>query len=208
MAGIGLYGVYYSKATVTDGVLTGYQGVKTMGKAVSANFEAADSNDNNLWANNAIAETDAAAAAGGTLTVTLDRLTEDAHEDLFGLEKKTEKVTIGETEVTGTGFDYTGDEQNAAVGVAFIRWKQENQSRALHEAVIFSYCTFHEGSEEFETYDGDDGVEWKTPELEAIVSGGATTGAYPWRKKYTFPTQEAAVAFITAYFAAPAGGGE
>ena len=203
MAGIGLYGVFYAKATIADGALTGYQGAKSMGKAISASFEpGSDGNDNHLWANNAIAESDAAAAAGGTLTVTLDRLTEEAHEDLFGLTKKEESVNVGDSPVTGTGYDYTGNEQSAAVGVAFIRWRQEDQSRAFHEAVIFSHCTFHEPDESFETYDADNGVEWQTPELEATVAGGTSTGTFPWRKKYTFPTQEAAVAFIKNYFAA------
>lgn len=203
MAGIGLYGVFYAKATITDGALSGYEGVKTMGDAISANFESgADGNDKNLWANNAIAETDAAAAAGGKLTLTLDRLTEEAHEDLFGLTKKEEKVNVGESPVTGTGYDYTGDEQSSVVGVAFIRWNQIKQSRAFHEAVIYSHCTFHEPDESSKTYDKDSGVEWQTPELEATVAGGTSTGNFPWRKKYTFPTQEAAVAFIKQYFAA------
>ena len=99
-------------------------------------------------------------------------------------------------------------EQANAVGVAFIRWKQENNSREIYEAVIYSYCTFSEPSEETSTYNGDDGVEWQTPELEAEVSGSTVTGAYPWRKRYTFPSQAAAVQFITNYFAAPTQNGE
>lgn len=203
MAGIGLYGVFYAKATIEDGVITGYQGSKMMGSALSASFEAgSNSKDNNLWANNAIAESDAAAAAGGTLTVNLDRLTEEAHEDIFGLTKKEEQVNVGDSPVTGTGFDYTGDEQAAVVGVAFIRWNQIKQSRKYHEAVIYSHCTFHEPDEDSKTYNNDDGIEWQTPELEATVAGGTSTGSFPWRKKYTFPTQEAAIEFIKQYFAA------
>ena len=38
MAGIGMYGVYYSKATIANGVVTGYAGVQAMGKAISASF--------------------------------------------------------------------------------------------------------------------------------------------------------------------------
>ena len=66
MAGIGLYGVYYSKATLnSDGVLQSYGGVQTMGKAISATFEPVDTNSNPLYANNGIAEKDAAGGAGG-----------------------------------------------------------------------------------------------------------------------------------------------
>lgn len=191
MAGIGLYGVYYSKAVLTDGILTGYSGVETMGKAISASFEPADAGGDPLYANNGIAERDAAAGAGGTLTLTLDRLIASAAADLFGLTETTEG--------DGTGFNYTGTELANPVGVAFIRWKQENNDRNIHEAVIYSYVTFNEPSEDFQTM--EESVEWQTPELEGTVSGGAVTGAKPWRKKFTFDSQEDAIDFITAYFA-------
>ena len=67
MAGIGLYGVYYSKATIADGVVTGYAGVQQMGKAISASFEQTEPNDNPLFANNGIAEHDSHAGSGGTV---------------------------------------------------------------------------------------------------------------------------------------------
>lgn len=192
MAGIGLYGVYYSKAVIEDGILTGYSGVETMGKAISASFEPADAGGNPLYANNGIAERDAAGGAGGTLTLTLDRLNADAAADLFGLTK----VTEGD----GTGFNFTGNELAAPVGVAFIRWSQIENVRTYHEAVIYSYVTFAPTTEDFATM--EDTVDWQTPELEGTVSGGAVTGALPWAKKFTFETQEDAIDFITDYFAA------
>jgi len=196
MAGIGLYGVYYSKATLTNGVLTGYSGIETMGKAISATFEPADTNDNPLYANNGVAERDAVGGAGGTLSLTLDRLTEDAYADLFGLTKKT--ATVGT--VTGSGFDFSGDELANAVGVAFIRWAQEENDRGHYQAVIFSYVMFSPPSDEYQTM--GESVEWQTPEIEGTVSGGAVTGALPWKKVYDFPDQDSAISFITSYFAA------
>lgn len=199
MAGIGLYGVYYSKATMSSGVVASYTGVETMGKAISASFEPNDADENNLYANNAIAETDASAGAGGTLTLTLDRLNADAIADLFGLTKTTETVTVGTATETGTGFNYTGSEQANTVGVAFIRQKQEDNDRDIHEAVIFSACTFHMPSEEAQTL--GESVEWQTPEIEGTVT--TNTGALPWCKKFTFETQAAAEQFITDFFAVP-----
>ena len=199
MAGIGLYGVYYSKCVLTDGVLTGYSGAETMGKAISATFEPQDANANPLYANNGIAERDAAAAAGGTLNVTLDRLIREAMADLFGLTAST--ATVGE--VTGEGFDFTGNELSAPVGVAFVKWSQENNSRAHYQAVIFSYVMFSPGSDSYNTM--GESVEWQTPELSGTVSGGAVTGAYPWKKVFDFPDQDSAIAFITTYFAASNG---
>ena len=195
MAGIGLYGVYYAKATLTNGVLTGYGGVKTMGKAISATFEPADAADNPLYANNGIAERDASGGAGGTLSVTLDQLDRTAMGDLFGLTAATSVVSG----VTGTGFDFTGNELSAPVGVAFVKWNQINNDRANYQAVIFSYVMFSPSSESYQTL--GESVDWQTPELSGIVSGGAVTGAKPWKKVYDFATQEAAIQFITNYFA-------
>lgn len=196
MAGIGLYGVYYSKAVLTDGIVTGYSGIEQMGKAISATFEPVDAVGNPLYANNGIAERDAAAAAGGTLTLTLDRLTQDAYADLFGLTVQSE--TVGE--VTGSGFDYTGNEVAAPVGVAFVKWSQIENNRNHYQAVIFSYVTFSAPSDEYQTM--EESVEWQTPEIEGTVSGGAVTGALPWKKVYDFPDQASCIAFITNYFAA------
>lgn len=197
MAGIGLYGVYYAKCSLTNGVLTGYSGgVKTMGKAISASFDPAEAADNPLYANNGIAERDASSGAGGTLSVTLDQLDRAAMADLFGLTAATSVVSG----VTGNGFDFTGNELSAPVGVAFVRWNQINNSRANYQAVIFSYAMFSPASESYQTL--GESVEWQTPELSAIVSGGAVTGTKPWKKVYDFATQEAAIQFITNYFAA------
>ena len=175
MAGIGLYGVYYSKATLTNGVLTGYGGIKTMGKAISASFEPSAANDNPLYANNGIAERDASGGSGGTLNVTLDQLDRTAMGDLFGLTASTSVVSG----VTGTGFDFTGNELSAPVGVAFVRWNQINNDRSNYQAVIFSYVMFSPSSESYQTL--GESVEWQTPELSGIVSGGAVTGAKPMR---------------------------
>ena len=197
MAGIGLYGVYYAKCSLTNGVLTGYTGgVKTMGKAISATFDPAEANDNPLYANNGIAERDAAGGAGGTLAVTLDQLDRAAMADLFGLTAATSVVSG----VTGNGFDITGNELSNPVGVGFVRWNQINNSRANYQAVIFSYVMFSPSSESYQTL--GESVEWQTPELSGIVSGGAVTGTKPWKKVYDFATQEAAIQFISNYFAA------
>ena len=204
MAGIGLYGVYYSKATLSSGVIQSYTGISQMGKAISASYEPASAgNDNNLWANNAIAEVDATAAAGGTLSVTVDKVSADAAADLFGLTKGTKTVTVGGTSVTGTGFSYSGNEVANPCGVAFIRWNQENNVRTYYEVVIFAHCTFQQPSEAYATYNGDNGVEWQTPELSATVAAGPSVGTYPWREKYVFSTEAAAIQYITDRFAAP-----
>jgi len=199
MAYIGLYGVFYSKATMTSGQVASYTGKSTMGNAISAGFEPNSASESKLYANNVVAEVDSTNAAGGKLTLTVDKLSADAIADLFGMTKKTETVTVGTETATGTGFDYGTSDTANTVGVAFIRQKQEGNSRAHYEAVIYSAVTFSPPKDAAQTI--GESIEWQTPELEGTVT--TNTGALPWAKKYEFATQAAAEAFITNYFATP-----
>ena len=206
MAGIGMYGVYYSKATVANGVVTGYAGVKTMGKAISASFEPNTPDDNPLYANNAVAENDSSGASGGTLTLTLDRLTQEAAADLYGLTVEDVEVTVGDTpgtQVEGTALKYTGNEQSAPVGVAFIRQNQVDGVRN-HEVILYRRATFSMPADSAQTM--GESIEWQTPEIEASVMGLEGDGTNAWFEQVIFPTQEAAIAYITNYFKESAGG--
>ena len=206
MAGIGMYGVYYSKATIANGVVTGYAGVKTMGKAISASFEPNTPDDNPLYANNAVAENDSSGASGGTLTLTLDRLTQEAAADLYGLTVEDVEVTVGDTpgtQVEGTALKYTGNEQSAPVGVAFIRQNQVDGVRN-HEVILYRRATFSMPSDSAQTM--GESIEWQTPEIEASVMGLEGDGTNAWFEQVIFPTQEAAIAYITNYFKESAGG--
>lgn len=205
MAGIGMYGVYYSKATIANGVVTGYAGVKTMGKAISASFEPNTPDDNPLYANNSVAENDSSGASGGTLTLTLDRLTQEAAADLYGLTVEDVEVTVGDTpgtQVEGTALKYTGNEQSAPVGVAFIRQNQVDGVRN-HEVILYRRATFSMPADSAQTMGKS--IEWQAPEIEASVMGLEGDGTNAWFEQVIFPTQEAAIAYITQYFAATGG---
>lgn len=206
MAGIGMYGVYYSKATIANGVVTGYAGVQTMGKAISASFEPSTPDDNPLYANNAVGENDSSGASGGTLTLTLDRLTQDAAADLYGLTVEDVEVTVGDTpgtQVEGTALKYTGTEQSAPVGVAFIRQNQVDGVRN-HEVILYRRVTFSMPADNAQTM--GESIEWQTPEISGTVMGLEGDGSNAWFEQVIFPTQEAAIAYITDYFKADVGG--
>ena len=195
MAGIGMYGVYYSKATVENGVVTGYTGVKTMGKAISASFEPNTPDDNPLYANNAVAENDSSGASGGTLTITLDRLTMDAAADMYGLEVEEVEVTVGEgpgTQETGKALKFTGLEQSAPVGVAFIKQNQEDGVRN-HEVVLYRRATFSMPGEEAQTM--GESIEWQTPQIEGTIMRDDTE-KHAWKREATLETEAKAEAYI------------
>lgn len=195
MAYIGLYGVYVGFCSFdANGQWNGTYGgaCHKIGKAIAATFAPQDGGENNLYADNAIAETANTAAAGGTLSITLDRLTEQGIIDLFNLSVTTETVTVNSTTVSGRGFKYTGSETPNAVGVGFVRQKQEDNNRNHYEAIIFGCVTFKYPSEDAQTL--GDSVEWQTPTIEGtVVTGAAGTS---WMRRFEFPTNEAAVKFI------------
>lgn len=205
MAGIGMYGVFYAKCVKKDGIVTGYTGgVKTMGKAISAGFEPNTPDDNPLYANNGVAENDSSGASGGSLTMTLDRLTQATASDLYGL--KVEDVTISDEEAAagltedekkGKVLKYTGKEQSVPVGVAYIRAHQLDGKRDYHEVVLYREVTFASPTENAQTK--GESIEWQTPEISGTVAGMDDQGN-AWYQSAMFTTQKAAEAYIKEQF--------
>lgn len=202
MAGIGLYGVFYSKCVKDGGVVTGYDGVvKMMGKAVSASFEPNTPDENPLYANNGVAENDSSSGSGGTLTQTLDRMTLETAADLYGTKVEKVTVQVGEESVEGTEISYKGDEVSVPVGVAYIKLSQEDGVRH-HEVVFYREATYSRPGDEAQTM--GDSIEWQTPEVTAVVSGIQGDGSEPWYRASRWPTQQAAIAYIYTLLGAEA----
>lgn len=198
MAGIGMYGVFYAKAVVKNGIVTGYTGgTKLMGKAISAGFEPSTPEDNPLYANNGEAENDSSGASGGTLTLTLDRLTMDAAADLYGLQVVETQVMVNGEQVPGRGLRYTGTEQSVPVGVAFIRMNQEDGVRK-HEVVLYRRGTFSMPSDNAKTM--GETIEWQTPEISGSIMGMEGEGTNAWYETMVFPSQAAAITYIETIF--------
>lgn len=198
MAGIGLYGVFYSKAVKSNGVVTSYDGnVKLMGKAITAGFEPNTPDENPLYANNGKAENDISTGSGGTLTMTLDRMTLETAADLYGTTVKDVSVMVGEESVSGKEIEYKGDEVSAVIGAAYIKLQQEDGVRS-HEVVWYREMTMSRPGEDAETM--GETIEWQTPEVEATVAGLQGDGTMPWYKASRWSTQEAAIAYIYTLF--------
>ncbi len=200
MAAIGMYGVFYSKCVKDEnGIVTGYTGgVKQMGKAIDAGFTPTEADDNPLYANNSVAENDSSAAAGGEITMTLDRLTEDVYVDIYGLQRQEVTVKVHGQEVKGNGVVSIGNENSVPVGVAYIRSHQINNNRSYHEVVAYREVTFSAPEENAQTR--GESIEWQTPEITGNVAG-LDDNQNPWKVNLTFPTQEAAMQYIREFLA-------
>ena len=202
MAGIGLYGVFYSKCVKESGVTTGYDGnVKLMGKAISVSFEPNVPEDNPLYANNAIVENDISAGNGGEITLTLDRMTLETHSDLYGSTVSDVSVQVGGSTVSGKEITYKGLEVSTPIGAAYIKLHQEDGVRA-HEVVFYREIAMTRPGDDAETM--GESIEWQTPEMTATVAGMQGDGTAPWYRISRWPTQEAAIAYIYHLFGAAA----
>ena len=84
MAVIGLSKPHYAVYTNTSGTVS-YANGGVLGKAVEVNLEIETSEDNNLYADDGIAETDRT-FSNGTLTLSTDDLSEEVSKAILGLE--------------------------------------------------------------------------------------------------------------------------
>ena len=186
MATIGVSKPYYALYQSEGGTVS-YQGGGLMGKAVelSASIEAGE--ENNLYADNMVVESDSS-FAGGTLTITTDDLLQEASKVLLGL--KTNEVTVGEEKVTELVYD---DESVAPyLGVGIIIKKKRSGSYA-YRAIIFTKVQF-KVPEASATTQGE-AVEWQTPAIEGSIFRD-DSATHVWKREATLDSEEKAEAYI------------
>lgn len=198
MAGKGLYGVFYKKCIKENGVVTGYEGsVAMMGKAVAATFTPNTPEENPLYANNAIAENDTSSGSGGSLALTLDRMTLEVAADLYGATVKDVSVQVDEKTVAGKEIEFYGLETSAPVGAAYIKLHQEDGVQR-HEVMFYREGTFTRPPDSAQTMGKS--VEWQTPEITGNIMGMQGDGSESWYRNSSWTNQEAAIAYIYQLF--------
>ena len=100
---------YVAKYSESDGVVT-YSNGQRLARGVSVSAETDSSDNNNFYADNIIAESDAGTFSGGTVTLTVDGLLQDAEKLIQGLQA-----------ANTAGFLVYDDNQAAPyVGVGFV----------------------------------------------------------------------------------------
>ena len=187
MAIIGVSKPYYSKYSST-GSQVEYTGGGVLGKATEVDVEINTSDDNNLYADNAVAETDRS-FAGGTLTVGTDDLSQEVTKVILGVQEQAVPAQDG-SEATELVFD---DRQvTPYLGVGFIIKKQKsNQLR--WRAVVFPKVMFAVPNDSATTQ--GETIEWQTPELSGTIMRDDTQ-FHAWKREATFSTETQAEAYI------------
>lgn len=118
MATIGLSKPYYAVYSNT-GTTVSYANGGVMGKATEANIEVETTEDNNLYADNSIAETDRS-FAGGTLTLSTDDLSQEVSKAILGIKEEPISEITGVTDEDASELIYDDTQETPYLGTGFI----------------------------------------------------------------------------------------
>lgn len=192
MAVIGLSKPYYGIYSAT-GTAVSYANGAVMGKATEANIEIDTTEDNNLYADNAIAETDRS-FAGGTLTLSTDDLSQDVTKAILGLTETAITGIEGVTDTSVKELVYDDTQITPYLGVGFIVKKKVGGAYKWR-AVVLSKVMFSVPADAATTQ--GEIIEWQVPELSATIMRD-DSATHMWKREATFTTEAQAEAYIKA----------
>ena len=192
MAIIGLSKPYYGIYSATGNAVS-YANGAVMGKATEANIEIDTTEDNNLYADNAIAETDRS-FAGGTLTLSTDDLSQEVAKAILGLTETASTGIEGVTDTSVKELVYDDTQTTPYLGVGFIVKKKVGGAYKWR-AVVLSKVMFSVPADAATTQ--GESIEWQVPELSATIMRD-DSATHMWKREATFTTEAQAEAYIKA----------
>ena len=201
MATIGLSKPHYAVYSAGSGTPS-YASGGVMGKATQADIEIETSEDNNLYADNAIAETDRS-FAGGTLTLSTDDLSQEVSKAILGLTEQSLSEITGVTDEDVKELVYDDTQQTPYLGVGFIIKKKVNGVYKWR-AVVLTKVMFAVPSDSATTQ--GESIEWQVPELSATIMRD-DSATHIWKREATFTTEAQAEAYIKDRLNITGGGG-
>lgn len=190
MAIIGLSKPYYAIYNNASGVITYAQG-GVMGRATEANIEIESSEDNNLYADNAIAETDRQ-FTGGTLTLSTDDLSQEVSAAILGVKTQAIESIPGITDEDVNELIYDNTQVIPYLGCGFIVKKMLNGVTAWR-AIVLTKIMFSVPSDAATTQ--GETIEWQVPELTATIMRD-DSATQMWKREATFTTEAQAETYI------------
>lgn len=192
MAVIGLSKPYYGIYSATGNAVS-YANGAVMGKATEANIEINTTEDNNLYADNAIAETDRS-FAGGSLTLSTDDLSQEVTKAILGLTETAITGIEGVTDTSVKELVYDDTQTTPYLGVGFIVKKKVGGAYKWR-AVVLSKVMFSVPADAATTQ--GESIEWQVPELSATIMRD-DSATHMWKREATFTTEAQAEAYIKA----------
>ena len=189
MAGIGLRKPYYAHYIYdpVTGQVT-YTGGGIMAKAVEFTASIEDGGDNNLYADDGIAESDRS-FAGGEMSITTDDLTQEASTAVLGVRRNEVTLPSGDV-VTELVYDESAEAPNLGFGIIIPK---RRGGKAYYRALVMNKVMFSVPEESAKTK--GDKVEWQTPKITGTIMRSDGEG-HPWKREATLESEAAAEAYI------------
>lgn len=190
MATIGLSKPYYAIYSAA-GTTVSYAGGGVMGKATEANITINTTDDNSIYADNGIAETERA-FADGSLTISTDDLSPEVSAAIIGLTQQGIGTITGVTDENVMELLYDDDQSAPYLGVGFIIKKKQNGVYKWR-GVVLTKAMFNIPDDAAVTQ--GETIEWQVPTLTATIMRD-DSAKHCWKKEATFTTEAQAEAYI------------
>lgn len=200
MANIGASRPYYAKYRKVGNNVQ-YFGGGLMGKLVNFNVEMqANDNNNDFYADNAVAETQRGKFSSGTLTVSPDDLSQEVSKDIVGVKEEALTDVPGITDPDAKELVYDDDLTTPYLGIGMVQKKQVNNITKWR-AVVLTKVMFDVPPEAAET-EGES-INWQVPELSGTIMRD-DSAKHRWKREATFTTEEQAIAYLRYVLNIPA----
>lgn len=175
-----------------DGSKVTYSDPKVQEKMAEYSAEIEVSEENNLYLDNEIAETDGGTFKSGTLTLTTGDLSTETSLQFFNTKQK--EITVGEKKVTEVTYDDRISPQELGVGV--IELHQVNNVE-FFRAIWFDRVKFDIPSDSATTK--GETVDWQTQEIAGKIlrsNMADTDNVHPWKHSADCETEADALAYL------------
>lgn len=170
---------YVAVYSATDTTVK-YTGVTQLARGVDVSIEPDSSDSNTFYADNIAAETVGGQFTGGTVTLTVDGLHDDARKLIMGIAS-TEKVSITGSGSTTSSVDvqvYDDKMEIPYVGIGFVVRYMEN-GNTTYQPVVLTKTAFNVDGLEAATQ--EDEIDFQTQELEATIMRDDSAN-HAWKK--------------------------
>lgn len=190
MATIGVSKPYYAVYSNTGSTVS-YASGGVMGKATQVDIEIETSEDNNLYADNGIAETDRQ-FTGGALTLSTDDLSQQVSKAILGLKEQALGAIEGVADEDVQELIYDETQVTPYLGFGFIV-KKVVGGVTKWRGIVLTKIMFSVPNDSATTQ--GESIEWQVPELSATIMRDDST-THMWKREATFTTEAQAEAYI------------
>lgn len=193
MAKIGVSKPLYAIYSESNGTVT-YSDGGVLGKATEVDITINTSEDNNLYADNGIAETDRA-FSDGSITIGTDDLSQEVSKAILGVIEKDLPTIAGITPPEGTTYkELVFDDQMVTpyLGVGIIVKGQKN-NKVYWRPIVFTKVMFNVPDDAATTQ--GESIEWQTPSLVGTILRDDSE-THVWKRETRLSTEAEAAAYI------------